>query len=429
MERASHLLQECVCLWGRNAPGLWAWARSYQSSPAQSITPTHTHMHVHRAWTSMIQFSLYWFRADMSEIQFSQTSPFSFLILRLNSLPSRHRKSSPGWMMPHLAAMARAVLILSPVTMRTVMPALWHFRMASGTCGGADKVLKRENALRGYRIHDLYRTYLRPNGILNSDDSDAGQIGDNFSFILPVRLGVAGKITISDADGSQAFTCHGLDHFLHHLISVPWLEVSYFTVGTKYGGTPEVEEKAARSKRGLQWQTIKKKKGTILTPRSCHALLTFSEQSQRLLCCRVGSFHPAFAPQCSWTCVQSWKCRLCRSSPLGSALSQGHSLSLSPAGSPADHTLSYYQPAWADPLPHPEAERELKWSKGQGEEKMKILEMEKFLFIFENRVQQWILYRVMVLPCWKKILHQPKLAGWSPSLYCKNVLNLNGKIQ
>lgn len=52
-----------------------------------------------------------------------RTSPFSLRILRLNSLPSKHRKSSPGWIMPHLMAMARAVLILSPVTMRTVIPA------------------------------------------------------------------------------------------------------------------------------------------------------------------------------------------------------------------------------------------------------------------------------------------------------------------
>lgn len=62
-----------------------------------------------------------------------RTSPFSLRILRLNSLPSMQRKSSPGWMMPHLMAMARAVLMLSPVTMRTVMPARWHFWMASGT--------------------------------------------------------------------------------------------------------------------------------------------------------------------------------------------------------------------------------------------------------------------------------------------------------
>lgn len=61
------------------------------------------------------------------------TSPFSFLIRRLKSLPSRQIKSSPGWMMPHLAAMALAVLMLSPVTIRTVMPARWHLRMASGT--------------------------------------------------------------------------------------------------------------------------------------------------------------------------------------------------------------------------------------------------------------------------------------------------------
>lgn len=35
--------------------------------------------------------------------------------------------------MPHLVAMARAVLMLSPVTMRTVMPARWHLEIASGT--------------------------------------------------------------------------------------------------------------------------------------------------------------------------------------------------------------------------------------------------------------------------------------------------------
>lgn len=64
------------------------------------------------------------------------TSPWSFLICWLNSLPSMHRKSSPGSRMPHLVAMARAVLMLSPVTMRTVMPARWHLEMASGTWRG-----------------------------------------------------------------------------------------------------------------------------------------------------------------------------------------------------------------------------------------------------------------------------------------------------
>lgn len=75
------------------------------------------------------------------------TSPFSFLIRRLKSLPSRQMKSSPGWMMPHLAAMALAVLMLSPVTMRTVMPARWHFRMASGTWGAPGKSAWCEDTL------------------------------------------------------------------------------------------------------------------------------------------------------------------------------------------------------------------------------------------------------------------------------------------
>lgn len=67
------------------------------------------------------------------------TSPFSLRMSRLNSFPSRHRKSSPGSKIPHLVAMARAVLILSPVTIRTVIPARWHFRIASGTYWTATK--------------------------------------------------------------------------------------------------------------------------------------------------------------------------------------------------------------------------------------------------------------------------------------------------
>jgi hypothetical protein len=35
--------------------------------------------------------------------------------------------------MPHLVAMARAVLTLSPVTILTVMPARLHLAIASGT--------------------------------------------------------------------------------------------------------------------------------------------------------------------------------------------------------------------------------------------------------------------------------------------------------
>lgn len=51
------------------------------------------------------------------------TSPFSLRILLLKSLPSKHRKSSPGFRIPHFSAIARAVLMLSPVTIRTVIPA------------------------------------------------------------------------------------------------------------------------------------------------------------------------------------------------------------------------------------------------------------------------------------------------------------------
>lgn len=62
------------------------------------------------------------------------TSPSSSCILLLNSLPSKTRKSEFGLMMPHFVAMERAVLMLSPVTMRTQIPARWHFLIDSGTC-------------------------------------------------------------------------------------------------------------------------------------------------------------------------------------------------------------------------------------------------------------------------------------------------------
>ena len=53
---------------------------------------------------------------------------------RLNSFPSKMRESSPCCIMPHFWAIDRAVLTLSPVTMRTVIPASLHFVIASGTC-------------------------------------------------------------------------------------------------------------------------------------------------------------------------------------------------------------------------------------------------------------------------------------------------------
>ena len=46
------------------------------------------------------------------------------LILLLNSFPSITMKSSPDFKIPHLRAIDLAVFILSPVTMRTVIPDL-----------------------------------------------------------------------------------------------------------------------------------------------------------------------------------------------------------------------------------------------------------------------------------------------------------------
>ena len=76
------------------------------------------------------------------------TSPLGPRIRRLNSLPSSTRPSSPGWMMPHLEAIERAVLMLSPVTMRTKIPACLQLRMASGTCGTG----RKSSAKKGLKL-------------------------------------------------------------------------------------------------------------------------------------------------------------------------------------------------------------------------------------------------------------------------------------
>lgn len=113
--------------------------------------------------------------------KFQLTSPFSFLIRLLNSFPSRQIKSSPGCIMPHLAAIALAVLMLSPVTIRTVMPARWHLRMASGTFKGQQHFLLKHQ----WKVNKVYRS---PEFCCTS-----GRTGSS----IPTRLMHVNSVTIS----------------------------------------------------------------------------------------------------------------------------------------------------------------------------------------------------------------------------------------
>lgn len=79
---------------------------------------------------------------DRHTPQYHLTSPSSSLIMVLNCRLSITKPSSLGCKMPHFDAMARAVFTLSPVTMRTVTPALWHNSMALGTCRGRGRARK-----------------------------------------------------------------------------------------------------------------------------------------------------------------------------------------------------------------------------------------------------------------------------------------------
>lgn len=84
--------------------------------------------------------------------------------------------------------------------------------------------------------------------------------------------------------------------------------------------------------------------------------LTFWEQSQRPPCCTFGSCHQAVWWRCSWTCGQSWKCRLCKASLLGAGFLLAGNLASGPRPIPAGHILSCFPPVSANRLPYLEAE-------------------------------------------------------------------------
>ncbi|KAF3856131.1 hypothetical protein F7725_016854 [Dissostichus mawsoni] len=79
------------------------------------------------------------------------TSPFSLRILLLNSLPSMQMKSSPGWMIPHLMAMALAVFMLSPVTMRTYVTQTSHSLLPTSGLTGSS-IPTTQMAVRSFRM-------------------------------------------------------------------------------------------------------------------------------------------------------------------------------------------------------------------------------------------------------------------------------------
>lgn len=152
-----------------------------------------------------------------------------------------HKKSSPVWRMPHLVAIARAVLMLSPVTMRTVMPARWHFLIASGTCGdyttqglGVNKhMLTYSNehftmSECGWnRIKGHVRDYLWPNRVLNAHHTNAGESSQDICLIIPIRLPIWNReVPVGKADGPQALRGHGFNHLFDHVIPINRPEVS-----------------------------------------------------------------------------------------------------------------------------------------------------------------------------------------------------------
>lgn len=175
------------------------------------------------------------------------TSPFSFRILLLKSLPSRHRKSSPGCKIPHLVAIARAVLILSPVTIRTVIPALWHFFIASGTWFTRTQFTlgkKISTAERGeipLSKHTLPRSCTNDN-CMSSPDTISWRAPNNLFFPLPLPLPyfrLQSQFS-SDLTGRHYFFAKGLGKRLppvDHQAILSWL--AFYPSGSTAQTRPE----------------------------------------------------------------------------------------------------------------------------------------------------------------------------------------------
>mmetsp|Transcript_15488 Transcript_15488/g.60611 ORF Transcript_15488/g.60611 Transcript_15488/m.60611 type:complete len:321 (-) Transcript_15488:1483-2445(-) len=70
-----------------------------------------------------------------STLILTATASFSLWLILRNTGPSRMRPSSPSWIIPASLAMASAVSLLSPVTMRTITPAWRRSRTASAVSG------------------------------------------------------------------------------------------------------------------------------------------------------------------------------------------------------------------------------------------------------------------------------------------------------
>jgi hypothetical protein len=91
---------------------------------------------------------------------------------------------------------------------------------------------------------------LGPHRILNTNDTQAGEIGDDVLLVLPIGLvvnvnlidvGLAWyKVPVSDRDRPEAIACHRLDHILHQpVLHVP-RELLQVTIATINKGTSAI---------------------------------------------------------------------------------------------------------------------------------------------------------------------------------------------
>lgn len=76
----------------------------------------------------------------------------------------------------------------------------------------------------------LVASHLGSNGVFDAHHANAGQTTEDVVLVVPVRFTFRSrKISVGEADGPQALGRHGLNDFLHHVVSVS---------GAKHFGLP-----------------------------------------------------------------------------------------------------------------------------------------------------------------------------------------------
>ena len=123
---------------------------------------------------------------------------------------------------PHFLAIDRAVLILSPVTIRTVIPAFLHFRIASGTSSRTGSSIPTI----AIRVRSAIILSSSSQSLPSAGRSLIIEVFNEFYMYIWFRF-----LLECDSDGSEPFLCKLFDNIFHHIIFLGFCKIDRAVIG------------------------------------------------------------------------------------------------------------------------------------------------------------------------------------------------------